>query len=204
MATRTRIQPLSQTLDIMVRDTLSPAARSRAVAAFAREKLREAQETNRRTLKREPAYRQYVDGSEGRPLEQVNPDGGRITFTFDVVADVTSFILAELERISPVDSGDFRRSHMAFADGREVKAGEAMPQAEEFVFLSPLPYSRAIELGRMRMRVAGTDRVYQQVARLAAARFGNLAAVKFTFRDAVGLAGGKRADRVPAITVRMR
>ena len=207
MAVSTRIQPLSQSLGIIVSETLSPAARSRAVAGYAREKLREAQDQNRRTLKREPAYKQFVDGSEGRALEQVRPDGGVIAFEFDVISDLLPFIISELERISPVDSGAYRRSHLLFADGRQVLAGEAVPTAEEFVFLNPLPYSRAIELGRMKMRVEGTSRVYQQVQRIAAGRFGNLAQVRFSYRSPIGTAQtGKagRASRVPALVVTLR
>lgn len=206
MAVRTRIQPLEKTLRLIIDNALSPKAQSAAVAAFARTKLREAQAQNRRVLKREPAYRQFVDGSEGKPLEQVRPDG-RIVFTFEIGADLVGFILAELQRVSPVDSGDYRKSHMVFADGREVAPGADLAGAEEIVLLSPLPYSRKIELGLMRMRVDGTSEVYQQAARAARRRFGNIAIINFEFRSPVGTAQrgqAGRASRVPAIVVRMR
>lgn len=207
MPVSTRIQPLSQALDIVVQDTLSPAARSRAVAGFARETLREAQAQNRRTLKREPAYRQFVDGAEGKPLEQVRADGGRIVFEFDIAEDITTAIMAMLVDLSPVDTGDYRQSHFLFADGRMVLKGEAAPPAEEYTFLNLMEYSRAIELGRMKMRVEGTSRVYQQAARIAQGRFGNLASIDFTYRSPRGSAtSGKagRAARTPAIVVTMR
>jgi hypothetical protein len=207
MAVRTRIQPLEKTLRLMVDRALSPAAQSRAVAAYAREKLQEAQAQNRRVLGRIPAHRRFVDGSEGKALESVRPDGGRIVFTFEIAADLTGFILAELQRLSPVDSGDYKKSHMIFADGREVEAGAPLVGVDEVVFLNPLPYSRAIELGRMRMRVEGTSAVYQQATREAQRRFGNLASIKFSYRAPIGgAATGKagRASRVPAIVVRMR
>lgn len=207
MAVRTRIQPLSQSLDIIVRDTLAPAARSKAVAAFAREKLQEAQAQNRRVLNREPAYKQFVDGVAGRPLDQVRADGGRIAFEFEIAQDIVPAILAELERISPVLSGDYRKAHMVFADGRQVMPGEATPGAEEFVFLNPLPYARTIEVGGMKMRVSGTDRVYQQAARIAAGRFGNLASIRFGYVAPAGSphrGRAARAARSPAITLNMR
>lgn len=186
MAVRTRIQPFSQALDIIVRDTLSPAARSRAVAAFAREKLREAQAQNSRVLGREPAFRQFVDGTEGRPLEQVRADSGRIVFEFELTEDLVSTVLTLLERFSPVDSGDYKRSHIVFAGGRQVLPGEAVPMASDFVFLNPLPYARKIELGKMKMRRSGTDRVYQQAAQAAMRRFGNLARIQFSYRTPIG------------------
>lgn len=207
MAVRTRIQPLSQSLDILVRDTLSPAARSKAVAAFAREKLQEAQAQNSRVLGRMPEHRQFVDGAEGKPLDQVRPDGGRIVFEFEIAQDIVPAILAELERVSPVLSGDYRNSHMVFADGRQVLPGEPVPAAQEYVFLNPQPYARRIELGKMKMRVSGTDRVFQQAQRAAARRFGNLASIRFSYRSPIGTAQtGKagRASRVPAIVVTMR
>lgn len=206
MAVRTRIQPIEKTLRLITDGALSPKAQSAAVAAFARQKLREAQAQNRRVLKREPAYRQFVDNVEGRPLEHVRPDG-RIVFTFEIGADLVGFILAELQRVSPVDSGDYRKSHLVFADGREVEPGANLAGAEEIVLLSPLPYSRKIELGLMKMKLDGTSEVYQQAARAALRRFGNLASIRFSFRAPIGGATtGKagRASRVPALVIRMR
>lgn len=207
MAVRTRIQPLSQSLDIVVRDTLSPAARSKAVAAFAREKLAEAQAQNSRVLGRVPDHRQFVDGAEGKPLDQVRPDGGRIVFEFEIAQDIVPAILAELERVSPVLSGDYRKSHLVFADGRQVLPSEPVPVAREFVFLNPVAYARRIELGKMTMRVPGTDQVYQRATEAAKRRFGNLASIKFSWRAPVGLPQRSRtgrASRVPALIVTMR
>ncbi len=207
MAVRTRIQPLSQSLSILVRDSLSPAARSKVAADFAREKLREAQAQNARVLGREPEFQQFVDGSAGKALDLVNPDRGRIVFEFDIAQDIVPVILAELERVSPELSGDYRKSHLVFADGRQVLAGESVPAAEEYVFLNPVAYARKIELGAMKMRVPGTDRVYQQAQRAAASRFGNIARIRFTYRSPIGTAqSGKagRASRVPALSVVMR
>lgn len=207
MAVRTRIQPLEQTLRLVVDRALSPKAQSAAVAAYARQKLKEAQQQNQRVLGRVPAHREFVDGSEGKALESVRPDGGRIAFTFEIAADLTGFILAELQRVSPVDSGDYRKSHMIFADGREVEAGADLAGVDEVVFLNPQPYSRKIEAGAMKMRVEGTSAVYQQAARAAQRRFGNLASIKFSYRAPISGAASRKAERaarVPAIVVVMR
>ncbi|OYW68848.1 MAG: hypothetical protein B7Z40_00885 [Bosea sp. 12-68-7] len=204
MAVRTRIEPLAQSLRITTADALSPAARSRAIAAFARDRLREAQAQNRRALGREPAFRQTVDGSTGRPLESVNPDRGRIGFEFDLALDVLTFVMDVLRSGSPVESGAYRAAHMLFADGVEVRAGEQPPAASEFIFLNPVEYARRIEIGKMRMRLPGTDMVYQRAARAAQRRFGNVAQIRFSFRDAFGTARGQRANRVPALIVTMR
>lgn len=206
MAVATRIQPIEQTLRLVVDHAISPRAQSTAVAAYARQALKDAQAQNQRALGRVPAHRQFVDGSEGKPLDQVRADGGRIVFTFEIATDIATFILAELQRVSPVDSGDYKASHKLFADGREVAPGEDVSGAEELIFLNPLPYSRKIELGVMTMRVPGTDAVFQQATRAAQRRFGNVASIRFSYRASIG--GGTRkaasASRVPAIVVTMR
>lgn len=201
-----RIDPLSKDIAVIIDEELSPAAQSRALAAFARSTLQEAQAQNRAALGRTPAHRQFVDSREGADLESVRPNGV-IVFEFDVAEDITGFILAELQRVSPVDSGDYRKAHLLFADGRQVLAGEKAPEAETFLFCNPLPYARRIEAGTMKMRVDGTSAVYQQAARAAQRRVGNMAAIKFTFTDPPfsGLSRkAARVARVPAITVTMR
>lgn len=201
-----RIDPIAKDLAVIIDEELSPAAQSRALAAFARSTLQDAQAQNRAALGRTPAHRQYVDRREGADLESVRPSGV-IVFEFDVAEDITAFILEELQRVSPVDSGDYKRAHMLFADGRQVLAGEKAPEAETFLFCNPLPYARRIEAGTMRMRVDGTSAVYQQAARAAQRRFGNMAAIKFTYTDPPfgGLSRkAARAGRIPALTVQMR
>lgn len=202
MAVRTRIQPMERTLRIITDGALSPAEQSRAVAAFASGKLREAQQQNERVLGHVPTHRTFVDGAEGKPLESVRPDG-RIVFEFEIRSDIATFIAAELKRLSPVLTGAYLRGQKVFADGREVVPGEAMPLAAVLTFLATVPYSRKIEAGRMRMRVPGTSQVYQQAAKAAQRRFGNLASIRFTY---AATAGGKaaRASRNPAIVVTMR
>ena len=54
MALRTRVEPLDRDIAILVDETLSPAAQSRAVATFARAQLAAAQDVNRRVLGRIP------------------------------------------------------------------------------------------------------------------------------------------------------
>ena len=206
MTIRGKVEPLAKLLGVIVQEELSPAAQGRAVAAFAKKTLQEAQEQNRRVLGRVPQHEQFVDERRGASLDSAT---GRstIVFEFDVVEDITSFVIAELERVSPVDSGAYRKAHMIFADGRQVLRGEQARQAEQYIFLNPLPYSRKIEMGRMKMRVSGTDRVYQQAARAAQRRFSNLAQVRFTYQSPIGTAeSGKvgRASRVPAISITLR
>lgn len=199
MAVATRIEPLSRDLSILVDDTLSPRAQSRAVAVFAREELREAQQINGRALGRVPPHDTYVDGRHEAPLESVKADGGNIRFEFEILVEVLIFIAQTLYAKSPVKTGAYRESHRLYADGQLVTTGAQLaPIAREYVYLSDLPYSRKIEVGSMNMTVAGSDHVYEQTRQIAARRFGNIANIRFTYRAAAG------GSRVPALTVTPR
>lgn len=206
MPVSSRIEPLSKTLAVIVDQTLSPAARSQALAGFARKTLADAQQQNRRVLGRIPEHRQTVDGVTGARLEAVRPDG-RIGIEFEIIGDVLEFIRAELIKASPVDSGAFRKAHQLFADGREVLPGETPPPAEIYTFSNPVPYARKIEIGAMTMRVPGSDHVFERASRAAKRRFGNTAQIRFTFVDTIGRSASpkaRRASRAPAITVQLR
>lgn len=199
MAVTTRIEPLGRELSILIDETMSPRAQSKAFADFARVELREAQEINGRALGEVPRHKTFVDGRAEAPLETVKPDGGRIVFEFEILFDVLRFIAFTLVEKSPVKTGRYRSSHQLFADGVQVLTqGELFPAAREYVFLNPLPYARKIEAGKMKMSVPGSSHVYEQTAQIARRRFGNIAQIRFTYR---ALAGG---ERLPALTVTPR
>lgn len=198
MAIATRIEPLGKDLSILIDESLSPEAQSEAFASFARAELREAEEINRRALGRVPRHKTFVDGRPNAPLETVKPDGGTIRFEFEIVVDALQFIAATLTAKSPVRTGRYRDSHTLFADGVEASVVNP-PPAESYVFLSRLPYARKIEAGRMKMTVPGSSHVYEQTRQIAARRFGNVAAIRFTYRSVAGA-----DDRVPAIAVTAR
>lgn len=190
MPVRTRIQPIDDWLSVTVDETLSEEARSSAIADFARGRLREALEANRRAVGSDTPYEQFVDAVKGAPLETVDPDKGVIIFEFELVGDVLTWILQTLRERSPVLSGEYRENHRLFADGREIGAGDEIPDAEEYSFTNPVPYARKIEIGKTK---AGRDfvihvepRIYERTAKDAQARFGNIAKVGFTYRALVG------------------
>ncbi|MCB1499714.1 MAG: hypothetical protein KDK07_07965 [Bauldia sp.] len=211
MALRTRVEPLDRDIAILVDETLSPAAQSRAVATFARAQLAAAQDVNRRVLGRIPPHQTFVDGVARGDVDAVKPQG-RIVYEFELVDDVLVFIGYELRAVSPVRSGRYRDSHSLFADGVEVPIGGAIPVAREYVFLSAVAYARKIEGSPSRRPLSrqAPKGVYAITAAKASARFGNLARIRFAFQTPVGgalaggVAGNKSAGRVPAIVVTLR
>lgn len=190
MAITTKIEPVEDFIQAAISETLSPEARSKAVAKFARERLTDAQRQNLLVLGRVPPHETYVDGSRGAPLERVNPDRGNIVFEFELIGDVLRAIAAMLYERSPVVSGAYRNGHTVFADGAEIALGDRIPHADEYSFTNYVPYSRRLEIGKTKsgrdFLVSVPNRIYERTAKDARQRFGNVATIRFTYRGIVG------------------
>lgn len=196
-------------LTAFVDAALSPKEQSRAIADIARETLKDAEQKNRRALGRTPEHSTIVDGRKEAALESVKPDGV-IVFEFQIVTDALAWIAEQLEKHSPRRTGAFAASHVLFADGKEADPKTA-PMAEEYVFMSLLPYARPLEHGHSRQAPNG---VYEVVSALADRRFHNQARVRFTYRTPQGFSVGsltgkarrqaQKDARQPAIVVVMR
>lgn len=204
---RVRIDPVETWVQVVVDEALSPEARSKAVADFARGRIAEAQDANRRLLGRDTPAKVFVDGRQGAPLESVNPDRGLIVAEFDLVLDVLNWIMNRLRESSPVISGEYRDAHRLFADGAEIAADGDIPEAEEFAFTNTVPYSRRLEVGKTKTGrafvVQVEPKIYERVAREARGRFGNIAQIGYTFR---GIVGGAQvnAEKLPVALKRRR
>lgn len=194
----TRITPIDRQIDVIISTSLSKEARAARLAAFAREKLAEAQSAHRAAGGRVPPHETIVDRRRGAVVESVKPEG-EIVFEFELLTAAVLGILDMLQKASPVLTGDYRRAHAVFADGFEVAPGALPAGAAEFVIISTSPYARPIERGISQAAPAG---VYQVVAVLAQRRYGNTARIRFSFRAAVG--GNARAYRAPAIIITAR
>lgn len=205
MAVRTRIEPIAETINLWVDQTLSPAAQSQAIAGYARSAISAGDEQNRRVLGRIPPRLVTVDGARGAALETVNPRGGSIVVEWELISDVLIWIGEKLRDRSPVVSGAYRDAHTLFADGVEIPIGGQVPAAEEYVFLNPLPYARKIEIGKTKggrsFVLQVPDRIYERTAGDAKGRFGNVASIKFTYRAAQG---GSIAGYVPVVRTTTR
>lgn len=187
----TRIEPLDRSIVLAIREGEPPAERGKRLAAYARAALAEAQEINRRATGSVPPHETYVDGKLGAPLESVKPDGV-IVFEFDLLNDMFAWIGEMLVQHSPVLTGRYAASHAFFADGVEVVPGADLPPAEEYVFISTVPYARKIERG---LSPQAPEGVYEGVAALARRRFGNVARIRFSFRS---LQAGGIVGYIPA------
>lgn len=98
---------------------------------------------------------------------------------------LVTFALETLKANSPVGSGSdkhpglYRDNHMVFIDGHVVKDVSGWRPGQQINISNPVPYSRKIEAGRMKMSVPAN--VYERSAAIVAAIYGNSASVKFVF-----------------------
>lgn len=223
MAIKTRIDPIAETIKLIVANTLSPSAQSAAVASFAQGAINEADATNQRILGRIPPRTITVDGTVGAPLESVRPDGGSIIVEWEIVTDVLAWIGQTLRERSPVVSGAYRDGWTLLADGTEVSEGGQTPAADVYTFVNTVPYARKIEVGLTESGrpfvIQVPNRIAERTAKDAQSRFGNIAKIQSTF---ISLAESytlktnargarRRADRragsaitYPAITVTLK
>jgi hypothetical protein len=194
-----RIGNFRQDVQAFVNENLSPRARQMLMAEKAREVLAKAKAENKQAVGREVPYDQFVDGREGAPLDSINPNGGVIAFRFHLIGDVLEWIGEQLVLNSPVLTGAYRNSHIMLADGVEIDPDGEIPPAEEYLFVSTVPYARKIERGQS---YQAPDGVYDVVADMAKRRFGNIANIKFTYRSLllpyIALGGKKGGKTAPA------
>lgn len=213
MALTTRIDPIGRDIEVMINDLLSPAAQSRAVAAFARDEIAQADLINARALGRVPDKVITVDGSRGATLDRVRPEGV-IVAEWEIFTDVLVWIAQTLAERSPRLSGEYLMGHRLFADGSEIAVSNNPPPAAEYTFLNVAPYSRKIEVGKTKAGrpfvVQVPNRIYERVAKDARARFGNIADIRLSYRETTnayqvrGRRGGSSALRAPAIIVKIK
>lgn len=179
MAIRTRFTPFDRAAVLRAAKGETPEQQSKRHAAFARGALADAQAINKRALGVVPPHETYVDGRAGAAPESVKP-GGVIVFEFDLYDDMFEWIGNMLLEHAPVRSGRYAQSFAFFADGVEVAPGAALPQAGEYVFINTQPYARKIERG---LSPQAPDGVFEAVAAMARARYGNVASIKFSYRS---------------------
>jgi hypothetical protein len=139
-------------------------------------------------------FQRFVDGHQGATEESVKPDGV-IVYRYPRIEQVVQFAMEALFDLSPVLSGEYRSAHEVFVDGKPSASLKGWQSGQEVVIANRMPYARKIEVGKMTMRVPGTDLVYQQARRKVMARWGNVARIEFTYR---AILGGEQVNQARA------
>jgi hypothetical protein len=111
----------------------------------------------------------------------------RIVYRAIYMTQIVSFALQTLREASPVGAGDdphiglYRASHLLFINGQSAADARAWKPGDEVEISNPVPYSRLIEIGILKMRVPGTDHVYQHAEQIVRARYGHQVNIRFAF-----------------------
>lgn len=239
MVVRVRVGLISQTVRVAMERGLSAEAMSERLARVARRKAAEAAARNAAVMGRAVLYETVVDGVKGASEDAVKPDGVILhEFAGALWIEALRWMHEQIQAAAPVKSGRYRENIRIYADGAEVATVEAAAAATDVIFASTVAYARKIEGSKIPgypkspLSAQAPDGVFHAVAFLAAGRFGNAAAIKFTLADpeggsnhleqwAAGKSGarfyrgtkkrrrnlsrqGTRDRRVPAIIVRRR
>jgi hypothetical protein len=192
MARAARLAPGSSTFEIAAQRTL--AATQRLLVATAKARHADVM----RADPRPGGFTRYVDGREGLPEEAARPDGV-ITYIYRRLDMVVEAALQTLFDLSPHASGAYRSGHTLFVAGQPVANLRDWRPGQEIAITNLRPYARKIEVGAMKMRVAGTDRVYAQAERILRRRFGKIADINFTYRGVVSGAQVNPLDAGPSV-----
>jgi len=158
----------------------------KALVALARQEHGRVMHTEPRPSR----FMRFVDGVQGAPEEKVRADG-QIEYRYPRLDEVVTAAMDLLFDLSPVLSGAYRMGHTLFVDGVSARDLSRWDGQGRVMISNFVPYARKIELGKMVMRVPGSDHVYEQAEYLLKRRFGNQARITFTFE---GIAGGTVAE----------
>jgi hypothetical protein len=200
-----KLDPIAQDIQVYLREDLSPQAKSKAFAQFARDAIAETDAKNDAAAGRDVKYQTFVDGSKSESLETVRPNG-TIAAEWDIITDLFQWIHEQLVQNSPIDSGQYARSHEFYADDSKAD-WNSPPAAQNYYFVNAQPYARKIEAvgNRPVFSRQAPHGVYQVVAALAARRFSNSAIIRFTFRSpeaAYVALGGRKGGKTASASKR--
>lgn len=146
---------------------LSQQAISAALAAFAKAELARLIASGEGTA----SYDRFVNGNAGAPEESVIPPGP-ILYVFRRWRQVIEFALADLEKRSPVKSGDYKFAHIPMLGGVPITNLDDVPADAEVQITNVMPYARKIEVGHMHMSVP--PGVYEASRQAVQRQFGNI------------------------------
>ena len=144
------------------------------LAQFARAKLTELQDNGQA-----PAhYERYVNGRHGAAEESVILPGP-IVYEFSWLPEILIYAKTFAIRISPEDSGDYKRAWAVLMNGGLIEDYSAIPPDAEVVLVNYVPYARKVDVGAMRMRVP--PGIIEATRQAVMRRFGNVVTAERKF-----------------------
>lgn len=132
-----------------------------------------------------PTWEAYANTPGNKNLASVVLPGP-IVFKYTYISKtIIPEIQAELRRQSPVISGAYRDSHIAFLNGSPVAAVPALKAGDEVWIANPVPYARRLEVGKTTSGrafvVQVAPHIYERVAKAMISKYRNHAKIWFGY-----------------------
>jgi hypothetical protein len=130
---------------------------------------------------------------------------GPIVYLYHYTTEVVEQAVLLLQRMSPVRSGLYAKSHTIWANGHRISQAPKR-LVEEIIISNPVPYARKIEVGKTRSGrsfvIQVPNRIYERAAKILRAKYRNVAKIEFNYVR-IPLYGPVRRDpdRWPAIII---
>lgn len=179
MARTMRLKAFEQQIDLIVA-RVTPPKLQELHAKVARQALGD----HLASLPSKPPVKRIVDGQVGAVEETVKAYG-LIRYEFSYLREMAKYGLEQARAVSPVDSGKYRDSWIALADGVPTDPDAIPDGTAEVLITNPEPYSRKLNVGK---NLDGTSFVLEVppnfVETASAAvrrRFGNAAVIQFKY-----------------------
>jgi hypothetical protein len=123
---------------------------------------------------------------------------GPIVYLYHYTTEVIEQALLLLQRLSPVRTGLYAKSHTIYVNGRP--AGRAPKVLTgEVIISNPVPYARKIEIGKTRSGrpfvIQVPNRIYERAAKALRSRYRNVAKIEYAYINVAG------QDRWPALII---
>jgi hypothetical protein len=144
-----------------------------------------------------PQWQAYANRPGNSNLDSVIVPGP-IVYLYHYTTEVIEQALTLLQRLSPVRSGLYAKSHTIYVGGSPVaRAPEEI--SEQTIISNPVPYARKIEIGKTRSGRAFViqvpNRIYERAAKALRSRYRNVAKIEFNYTSVTG------RDRWPSIII---
>lgn len=142
-----RIQTFAQDLQLATAG-ISPQNIAAALAQFAKAELANVIASGEGS----PNYDRYVNGALGADESTVVAPGP-ILYVFRWWDEIVEFALQTLIDLSPVQSGDYKKSWQVLVNGSVVSDFKNIPINATVMITNTQPYHRKIDVGHMKMSV---------------------------------------------------
>jgi hypothetical protein len=183
MALRVKLAPINSKVIFEADGLASRETIGKAFAAMVKKDIARVDADNAAIVGREVPHTTAIGATPVAVLPDFIDPAAHVVARWQIEVGAVAYAWGLLQKSGPVLRGAYRKSHRIYADGVEVAGPDDTADASEVLILSIVPYARKIERGR---KGYAPGAVYQAVTALTAARYGNIARIKFTYAEPEG------------------